>query len=84
MKQIHLINEADNTGNALEPIAAGETCCIKQSGTVRTFKAVEDIPFAFKIAVEEIPQGEDVIKYGEVIGEASRDIHIHNVIGKRA
>ena len=90
MKQIHLINEADNTSSVLEPVAAGETCCIRRSGTVRTFKAVEDIPFAFKIAVEEIPQGEDVIKYGEVIGEASRDIHIgecvhiHNVIGKRA
>lgn len=90
MKQIHLINEADNTGSVLEPVAAGEICCIERSGTIQTFKAVEDIPFAFKIAVQDIPKGDDVIKYGQVIGEASRNIrtgecvHIHNVIGKRA
>lgn len=90
MKQIHLINSTDNTGSALEHVVAGEICYIERSGTIRTFKAIEDIPFAFKIAVENIPQGTDVIKYGEVIGEASQDIHIgecvhiHNVVGKRA
>ena len=76
MKQIHLINEADNTGSVLEPVAAGEICCIERSGTIQTFKAMEDIPFAFKIAVQDIPKADDVIKYGEVIGEASRNIRI--------
>ena len=90
MKQIHLIHEKDNTGSALEPIAAGEICRYQKGGISRDLRIVDDIPFAFKIAIDEIPEGTSVIKYGEVIGEASQDIHIgelvhvHNVIGTRA
>lgn len=47
------------------------------------------IPFGHKIALREIAKGEDVVKYGEVIGRATQDIdigeyvHIHNVESKR-
>ena len=42
-----------------------------------------------KIAVEDIPQGAQVMKYGESIGIASTDIkvggqvHVHNIEGAR-
>ncbi|RLG06284.1 MAG: D-galactarate dehydratase, partial [Thaumarchaeota archaeon] len=47
--------------------------------------ARSDIPFGHKLAIREIPRGEEIIKYGEVIGRATRDIeigehvHVHNV-----
>ncbi len=47
------------------------------------------IPFGFKMAVTGIARGAQVIKYGESIGIASRDIspgqlvHIHNIEGAR-
>lgn len=48
------------------------------------------VPFAHKIAIREIRAGDDVIKYGEVIGRASTPIgpgdwvHTHNVDSARA
>lgn len=50
----------------------------------------EDIAFAHKVALNDIPKGSDIIKYGEVIGVAASDIlhgqwvHVHNVESKRA
>ncbi len=44
-----------------------------------------EIPAGHKIALRDIPQGEYVVKYGEIIGRASEDIakgewvHTHNV-----
>jgi len=40
----------------------------------RSLSAVEAIPFGFKIALEEIPQGATIVKYGETIGKAGRPI----------
>jgi altronate dehydratase small subunit len=59
-------------------------------GTTLTLCAIEAIPFGFKIALQEIPQGQIIRKYGETIGMASRPIakgalvHIHNLEGTRA
>lgn len=43
-------------------------------GTNETVESVEAIPIWHKIALRPIVKGEKVIKYGEVIGEASVDI----------
>lgn len=46
--------------------------------------------YQHKFAVRDIGQGEQVLKYGEVIGEATRPIkagehvHVHNMVGLRA
>ena len=48
------------------------------------------IPYAHKFARRPISSGEDVRKYGQVIGVATADIeagdhvHVHNIRGKRA
>jgi (2R)-sulfolactate sulfo-lyase subunit alpha len=47
------------------------------------------VPLGHKIALRDLPQGEQVIKYGIAIGRATRDIHagehvhVHNVKGER-
>lgn len=49
----------------------------------------EGISFGHKFAVRTIKKGEDILKYGEVIGRAVRDIeegehiHVHNLEGIR-
>ena len=49
----------------------------------------ESIPFGHKLALEQIPRGEPVFKYGQRIGVATRDIsegelvHVHNLSGER-
>lgn len=71
------INEADNVAVALEDIEAGYT--------ENNLTALDDIPFAHKILLEDLKAGDDVIKYGYPIGHVDRDlkkgsyIHSHNL-----
>jgi len=49
----------------------------------------EKIPFGFKVALVDIPEGGDIYKYGEVIGRSTCPIragdmvHVHNIVGTR-
>lgn len=74
MIQIH---PSDNVAVALHPIAKGTVF----SGVVAT----ESIPQGHKMALQEIPEGENVVKYGFSIGHATQNIlpgawvHTHNM-----
>lgn len=80
----------DNVATAMEEIRAGEEVAVPLAGGLLTVTAAESIPFGFKIALQDIPQGEIIRKYGETIGRASAPItrgervHIHNLEGTRA
>lgn len=56
-----------------------------KKGSCEKVRVHGDVPYGHKIALQEIAQGEHIIKYGEVIGAASRPIHkgdyvhIHNL-----
>ena len=75
------IHETDNVAVALEPLAAGTG--VELEGIRLTVR--EDIPAGHKFALEDIPEGKNVIKYGFPIGHATQDIsrgshvHIHNL-----
>ena len=55
----------------------------------RAVRLLQAIPFAHKVAVKPIPQGQPVYKYGEPIGLATADIaegelvHTHNLKSNR-
>lgn len=76
---------ADNVATAVTNIEAGELVTIGEI----VVKVQERIPFGHKFALTNIPRGGDVLKYGEVIGEASQTIeqgqhvHVHNVVSRR-
>jgi altronate dehydratase small subunit len=80
----------DNVATAVEEIRAGEEVAVPVVGTALTFRATEAIPFGFKVALQDLSQGEIIRKYGETIGRASAPIakgalvHIHNLEGTRA
>lgn len=71
------INDNDNVVVALQDIPAGEV--------ILGVTAAEDIARGHKMALVEIPEGENIIKYGYPIGHAKTTIkpgqwvHTHNV-----
>ncbi|MFW5797213.1 MAG: UxaA family hydrolase [Spirochaetota bacterium] len=56
---------------------------------VTTVDAAEDIPLGHKIALREMAEGDNVVKYGRSIGRATQPIaagahvHTHNLKSKR-
>jgi len=89
-KRALIMNPKDNVATTVEEIQPGDQVRISQGGEIRTLTAIEAIPFGFKIALEEIPQGALILKYGDTIGKAGRAIakgtlvHVHNLEGIRA
>ena len=89
-KRALIMHPTDNVATAVEEIQDGEEVAIPVVGRALTLRAIEAIPFGFKIALQEIPQGQIIRKYGETIGTAGRPIakgalvHIHNLEGTRA
>lgn len=85
-----IIHPTDNVATALEDLDIGSrlTILLEQEKTQLIVK--EPIPRGHKISIKPIQTGMPVIKYGEQIGIAQRQIesgahvHIHNVSGTRA
>lgn len=84
-RHIQVVEPEDNVATALREIEAGETLEIAVGDRTVTIEALGDVEFGHKIALEDIPKGETVVKYGKSIGNASEDIdagewiHVHNV-----
>ena len=89
-KRAVIMHPQDNVATAVESVKAGEEVAVLAAGTPLVLRAGEEIPFGFKIALTDIPQGEIIRKYGATIGRASGAIakgalvHIHNLEGTRA
>lgn len=84
-----VMDAADHVATAIRDIAAGETIQYVVQGKRETVAAAEPIPFGHKISIVDIPEGEHVRKYGEVIGQATvaiatgHHVHVHNIEGIR-
>ena len=84
-------HEADNVATVFaEGVVAGtEVTVVNAAGVKASVTVNEDIPFGHKFALCAIAQGEQITKYGEEIGVASRDIaagayvHVHNLDSMR-
>ena len=85
MQNFLKINENDNVVVALRAISAGECISTEVQGVVREVVALEEIPQGHKMAIQDIPEGGGVIKYGYAIGSVIRSvragewIHTHNL-----
>ncbi|TNJ62898.1 D-galactarate dehydratase [Paenibacillus hemerocallicola] len=84
-----VMDPADHVATAIRDIAAGEAVHYVVQGKRETVSVSEPIPFGHKISIVDIPAGEKVRKYGEVIGQATIAIaegfhvHVHNIEGIR-
>jgi len=88
-KRALIMKRTDNVATALEEIEVGDQINARLEQETILLEAKERIPFGFKVALTDIPKGEPVLKYGEVIGRATTHIkkghlvHVHNVEGTR-
>ncbi len=76
------INSADNVATALTDIPEGEEASVlSDDGSLLRIEAIDHIPLAHKIALVKIATGGKIVKYGESIGAATREIrpgeHVH-------
>jgi len=76
-----IVNPRDNVATVRIPLPRGTSLAKDQ----RVIEIRDDIPFGHKFALRNIREGEFVIKFGDPIGRAVRDIapgelvHIHNL-----
>ncbi|MFC7157806.1 UxaA family hydrolase [Halomarina halobia] len=84
-RYLKVVENSDNVATVLRDVEANETADVEVGEEVRTITVAEDIDFGHKVAIEDIPEGDTVYKYGLSIGYASTDIaagdrvHVHNV-----
>lgn len=87
MNRFIQMNKNDMVATALVDLKQGETAQVFSASNeiVAEVLAKEDIPYGNKIALQDIKKEEQVIKYNAVIGEATENIglgelvHVHNV-----
>ena len=75
----------DNVAVVASDVSESQIVLIAIEGQQTELQANEPIPFGHKIALQQIPKGHPVVKYGEVIGVASSliragdHVHVNNV-----
>jgi altronate hydrolase len=83
--QLLLLDPRDNVAIATTDLHACETLTVAD----RVVRVRDDIPQGHKVALEAMPTGTDVVRYGEVIGQTTTSVavgahvHVHNLISKR-
>lgn len=77
MNKLFKINDKDNVAVALDELKKGEI--------IDNIKLLDDIPFGHKVLLNDLKNGENIIKYGNPIGHLTIDckkgehIHEHNL-----
>ncbi|HUV55203.1 MAG TPA: UxaA family hydrolase [Candidatus Krumholzibacteriaceae bacterium] len=87
MKKAIQLDDKDNVATVTDDVSKGEQVEVlsPMGEVILDAKPVEGIIFGHKLALRKLDKGEEVIKYGEVIGVASKPIavggwvHTHNV-----
>jgi (2R)-sulfolactate sulfo-lyase subunit alpha len=76
---IHFLihDTADNVGVAVVDIPAGTRCAGRDLSTNKTLEAqsFEAIPLGHKVALKDFKTGDEVTKYGCIIGRIVQDVH---------
>ncbi|MBL8383229.1 MAG: UxaA family hydrolase [Burkholderiales bacterium] len=88
MPRAIVLHPDDNVATLIDSGSAGAACAL-QGEAAHALALAADIPFGHKVCVRAIAAGAEVVKYGQVIGRASRAIaagehvHTHNVEAAR-
>lgn len=85
------VNDLDNVATIFaKGVRDGQIVTLKdKAGHTRPLTVIGDVPYGHKVAVDDIPAGGSIRKYGEQIGVASRAIrrgeyvHVHNLDSMR-
>jgi len=84
------VTDRDNVATIFGEVAANAKVEIRdKKGNSEIITTSSDIPYGHKIAVVDIAIGEEIFKYGEEIGVATKEIkkgdyvHVHNLDSMR-
>jgi altronate dehydratase small subunit len=83
------IKQQDNVATAIRDIPSGEVALVGVGDVTVTVAVSQTIPLGHKFALSAIGRGGEILKYGTVIGRATRDIapgehvHVQNVESMR-
>jgi altronate dehydratase small subunit len=84
-KRAIVINEQDNVATLISDVNAGDIVLVRMGDKEGKMTVTNNISFGHKFAIKSIAEGDDIIKYGEVIGRAIAPIaigehtHVHNI-----
>ena len=76
-------DKVDDVAVVIQDVTTGDNVkAVSLEGEeVAVVRAIEDIPLGHKIAIRQMSQGQEVIKYGRAIGQTRMDIavgaHVH-------
>ena len=82
-----VVDKKDNVATALRQLEPSNSIRVETVDYAVDVTLSQTIPCGHKFALKDIEPGEPIIKYGEVIGLATRKImkgeqaHVHNVEG---
>jgi altronate dehydratase small subunit len=82
-------HEKDNVATIVKTMEKGEQVIAEIAGQDCVVTLVDSIDYGHKYALKDIAEREFIIKYGEVIGRATKAIaagehvHVHNVASER-
>ncbi|WP_371373765.1 UxaA family hydrolase [Sporomusa aerivorans] len=80
-----LLKATDNVATAVQDLQKGQTAVVRLERDISTVIIQENIPYGHKFACRPINSGDNIIKYGEVIGRATAVIsagchaHVQNI-----
>lgn len=84
MPRALVLNKSDNVATLIDTGKSGDACSLQ--GEIKgSVTLLADVPFGHKICIKDTTAGQDILKYGQVIGKASAAIkpgahvHVHNV-----
>ena len=69
-----LMDERDNVVTCVAAVSKGDQIVYQKGQEVCTLTAEDNIPYCHKAALEDLPQGTEVRKYGEMIGQTTAPI----------
>jgi altronate dehydratase small subunit len=88
MPRALVLNISDNVATLIDSGKSGDACALQ--GEIKgSVTLLGDIPFGHKVCVKDTSAGQDIVKYGQIIGKASAAIkpgahvHVHNVESAR-
>lgn len=86
-KKAQVMNIKDNVAIALVSLKANERITVQRGDMEEEIVLIDNIPRGHKFAIQDIEEGKEIVKYGEVIGRAVSNIkkgehvHEHNLRG---
>lgn len=78
-----LMDDRDNVVTCVAEIRKGNQVVYQKDGKIETLEAKDNIPFCHKIALVDLPQDGEVVKYGELLGKTREAIGKGHLVSDR-